>query len=113
MLRASGAFARVASIPVRLIGCWHMSSLVVTSPLLLAGALVLNILVLIRANRGCSPKRCITRQHKKGAYETREPIRGSNLGSLSSGGVMLRSLIGCALLAVGFALLSCAKRSEN
>jgi hypothetical protein len=43
----------------------------------------------------------------------REPIRGSNVCSLSSGGVSLLPLIVCALLAVSFALLSCAKRSEN
>jgi hypothetical protein len=90
-----------------------MSSLVVISPILLAGALVLNIVVLIRANRACSPRQCMTRRHKERAYETREPIRGSNVCSLSSEGVTLLPLIVCALLAFSFALLSCAKRSEN
>src|SRR5262245_16876547 len=90
-----------------------MSSLVFISPILLAGALVLNIVVLIRANWVCSPKLCMTRRHQGGAYETREPIRGSNVCSLSSGRVMLGPLIVCALLAVSFALLSCAKRSES
>ena len=73
----------------------HMTSLVVISPILLAGALVLKIV------------------HKEGAYETREPIHESSVCSLLSGGVMLWPLIVCALLAVSFALLSCAKRSEN